>query len=62
MGFTEVEQPEQRRFFNAIPTSFALSEDQVDRLIKVDHELLRNNPEYQKRLADLGSAVAMFKQ
>jgi NTE family protein len=57
MGFIDVDQPEQRRFFNAIPTSFALSEEQVDRLIEAGHELLRNNPEYQKLLADLGGAV-----
>jgi NTE family protein len=57
MGFIDVAEPEQRRFFNAIPTSFALSEEQVDRLIEAGHELLRNNPEYQKLLADLGGAV-----
>jgi NTE family protein len=58
MGFIDIEQPEQRRFFNAIPTSFGLSEEEVDRLIKAGHDLLRNNPEYQKLLADLGGAVA----
>jgi len=56
LGFTDFEQPEQRHFFNAIPTSFALSEEQVDRLIEAGHELLRNNPDYQRLLADLGGA------
>jgi len=56
LGFKDVEQPEQRRFFNAIPTSFSLSEEQVNRLIEAGHELLRNNPDYQQLLADLGGA------
>ncbi len=52
----DIQQPEQRAFFNAIPTSFNLSEEQVDRLIEAGHELLRNNPDYQRLLADLGGA------
>ena len=55
MGFIDFEQPERRHFFNAIPTSFNLSDEQVDRLIEAGHELLRNNPDYQRLLADLGS-------
>ena len=56
LAFTDIQQPEQRAFFNAIPTSFNLSEEQVDRLIEAGHELLRNNPVYQRLLADLGGA------
>lgn len=58
LGFTDIEQPEQRQFFNSIPTSFSLTEEQVDRLIEAGHELLRNNPQYQQLLAELGGAVA----
>ena len=54
LGFGDIEQPEARRFFNQIPTSFKLSEEQVDRLIEAGHELLRNNPDYQRLLVDLG--------
>ena len=46
--------PEDQSFFNRIPTSFSLSEEQVDRLIEAGRELLRNNPDYQRLLADLG--------
>ena len=54
LGFVDIEQPEARRFFNQIPTSFKLSEEQVDRLIEAGHDLLRNNPDYQRLLVDLG--------
>ena len=56
LGFIDIEQPERRDFFNAIPTSFSLTEEQVDKLIEAGHELLRNNPDYQRLLADLGGA------
>ena len=56
IGFVDIKQPEHRSFFNAIPTSFSLTEEQVDRLIEAGHELLRNNPDYQRLLADLGGA------
>ena len=56
LGFVDVLQPEARQFFNRIPTSFSLSEEQVDRLIEAGHELLRYNPDYQRLLADLGGA------
>jgi len=56
LGFTDITQPEDRSFYNAIPTSFSLTEEQVNRLIEAGHELLRNNPDYQRLLADLGGA------
>jgi NTE family protein len=61
LGFTDIKQPEQRQFFNSIPTSFSLTEEQVDRLIEAGHELLRNNPDYQQFLAELGGAVTGSK-
>jgi len=57
LGFSDIEQPEQQRYFNSIPTSFSLTEEQVDKLIEAGHELLRNNPDYQRLLADLGGAI-----
>lgn len=54
IGFRDFEQPEARRFFNQIPTSFELSDEQVDRLIAAGHELLRNNPDYRRLVAELG--------
>ena len=56
VGFDDIEHPDDRSFFNRIPTSFSLSDEQVDRLIEAGRELLRNNPNYQRLLADLGGA------
>ena len=50
----DILHPGDRSFFNQIPTSFSLSEEQVDRLIEAGRELLRNNPDYQRLLEDLG--------
>jgi hypothetical protein len=38
---------ERRKFFNSIPTSFALTDEQVNRLIAVGAEPVRGNPEFQ---------------
>lgn len=46
--------PEEREFFNSIPTSFVLSDEQVDRLIALGGELLEKNPEFQRFLSDVG--------
>ncbi len=54
VGFRDVAHPEQRKFFNRVPTSFSLTEEQVDRLIAAGRELLRKNPDYQRFLSDLG--------
>ena len=54
LGFDDVESPEAQKYFNSVPTSFKLSEEQVDRLIEAGHELLRNNPDYQRLLAGFG--------
>jgi len=45
--------PGRRKFFNLIPTSFALTDEQVDQLIEAGGELLRSNPEFQRLLADI---------
>lgn len=45
--------PEQRRFFNRIPTNFSLDDAQVDALVAAGAELLRDNAEFRRLLADL---------
>lgn len=57
LSFQDVPDLPLRRFLNEIPTSLALSGEQVDRLIAVGRELLRHNPEFQRLLASLGGAV-----
>ena len=53
VDFRDVQEPERRRFFNRTPTSFSLTDEQVDRLIEAGGELLRNNSEFRRLLADL---------
>jgi NTE family protein len=54
VSFRDIEEPKLRLFFNRIPTSFSLSDEQVHRLIAAGRELLRNNPDYQRLVAELG--------
>ena len=53
ISFRDIQQPENRVFFNRIPTSFALSDEQVARLITAGRELLRDNPDFKKFVSDL---------
>jgi NTE family protein len=55
ISFRDIQQPETRVFFNRIPTSFSLSDEQVDRLIAAGRELLRNNTDFQQLLAGLSA-------
>ena len=53
LSFDDVPEEPLRRFLNEIPTSFALSADQVNRLIATGRELLRNNPDFRRLLTSL---------
>lgn len=55
IDFETIAESDRRLFFNQIPTSFSLSQEQVDQLIAAGHELLRGNVEYQRFLKDLGN-------
>ena len=53
LGFQQIKKPEERLFFDRIPTSFSLSDEQVDKLIEAGRELLLANPEFRRLLKDL---------
>jgi NTE family protein len=53
LSFEDVPDAPLRRFLNEIPTSFALSTEQVDRLIATGRQLLRDNPEFRRLLTSL---------
>ena len=53
LSFEDIQDPERLEYFNQIPTSFHLDDEQVDRLIEAGGELLRNNPEFRRLLSDL---------
>ncbi len=57
VSFEGIHDPKERRYFYDLPTSFALEEEQVDRLRKIAGRLLRESPEFRKVLAELGSAT-----
>ncbi|HMB59813.1 MAG TPA: patatin-like phospholipase family protein [Xanthomonadales bacterium] len=58
VSFDEVEQSQLRQFLNGIPTSFNLSDEQVDKLISSAHMLLRENPQFKQFLSDLADPSA----
>ncbi len=53
IGFEDIQQVQARQFFNKVPTSFSLTDDQVDKLIAAGRELLRKHPVFQQLVADL---------
>jgi len=56
LSFEELGQPEARAYFNKVPTSFNLSNEQVDKLIAAGRQLLREHPDFQRLLTDLKAA------
>ena len=59
LSFEEVPEGPLRSYLNEIPTSFALGNEQVDRLIATGRELLRNNAEFRRLLASLQTQGAL---
>ena len=57
INFDAIADPEERRYFRNLPTSFVLSEEQVDRLREMAGRLLRQSPEYQRLLRDLDASA-----
>ncbi|MBM9515201.1 patatin-like phospholipase family protein [Desulfogranum marinum] len=55
LGFEETPQLEVKLFLNKIPTSFSLTDEQVDTLISSARVLLRTDPEFKQLLADLAN-------
>ena len=52
LTFKDLKAPEDRQFINGVPTSFDLSDEQVDRVIAAGRELLRTHPEFRRFLAE----------
>lgn len=57
VNIEDADNPELFLFFNKIPTSLALEEEQVDKVIEIAKQLLRQSPEYKKLIRDLGAQV-----
>lgn len=55
LSFENLQSPDARLFFNKVPTSFKLSNEQVDKLIAAGRQLLREHPEFKRLVADLNN-------
>ena len=53
LSFDQIVDIDERRFFEHLPTSYALDRKVVDALISRGGQLLRMNPEYNRLLCDL---------
>lgn len=53
LAFDGVEDPELLQLLNQMPTSFSLSDEQVDTLITTGGALLRKNPEFRRLMRDV---------
>ncbi len=56
VAFRAIEDPEERAFLENLPTTLALDDETVDRLIEVGRRLLRESPDFQALLAELAPA------
>lgn len=53
ISFDDLDDAEERAYFNALPTSFNLPPEAIDRLREVGARLLRKSPDYQRLLREL---------
>jgi NTE family protein len=57
LNFEQFSDPEERRFFLTLPTTFSLTDHQVDCLIAAGRRLLRTSQEYRDLLGELGGEL-----
>jgi len=57
INFDAIFDPEEKRYFRNLPTIFALSDEQVNRLREMAGRLLRESPDYERLLRDLATSV-----
>jgi len=53
VDFAGIADVEQRQYLNQVPTSFTLTDEQVDALIAAGRELLLANPDFRRFILDL---------
>jgi NTE family protein len=58
VSFDAIRDPKERDYFLNLPTSFVLKPDEVDRLREVAGRLLRQTPEYQQIVREMGGTPA----
>ena len=55
ISFDAIRDPEERQYFENLPTSFVLEDEQVDRLREVAAELMRQSPDYKQVISEIGA-------
>lgn len=55
ISFDAIRDPEERQYFENLPTSFVLEDEQVDRLREVASKLMRQSPDYQEVISQIGA-------
>jgi len=58
VSFDSIENPDERRYFMNLPTSFVLPPEAVDKLRELGGRLLRESPTYQEVLKNLDESKA----
>ncbi len=58
VSFDSIENPDERRYFMNLPTSFVLPDEAVDRLRDLGGRLLRESPTFQDVLKDVDESKA----
>ncbi len=54
MSFDAIADPKERDYFMNLPTSFVLQPEEVDRLREVAGRVLRQSPEFQQIVREMG--------
>ena len=57
VSFQALDDAAEFDYLNDLPTSFALSDEAVDRLRAAAGRIILNSPEFQRLLKDLGATV-----
>ena len=57
VAFAKLRDEEERNYFSSIPTSFNLSDEDVNALIEVARRLLYDSEDFQRLVNDLGGFI-----
>ena len=54
-SLAEIADPDERASLMKIPTTLYLTDEQIERLLQVAARLIRNDPEFQRLMKDIGT-------
>jgi NTE family protein len=57
VSFAQLKDEAEREYLNALPTTFVLPDESVDRLRAAAGKLMLDSPEFQRLLRDVGARV-----